>query len=97
VTPRAIESILLTHPAITDCAVIGIPDELCGERAKAYIVRSKTEMSDLDEEDLADHVDEYVQERLHESHWLHDRIVVVEALPKSESGKVLKRVLKGWN
>ncbi|KAL4869853.1 hypothetical protein BDV12DRAFT_208180 [Aspergillus spectabilis] len=97
VTPRSIESTLLTHPAITDCAVIGIPDELCGERAKAYIVRSKTEMSDLDEEDLADHVDEYVQERLHESHWLHDRIVVVEALPKSESGKVLKRVLRGWN
>ncbi|KAL5334144.1 hypothetical protein BJX70DRAFT_30290 [Aspergillus crustosus] len=97
VIPRDIESVLLTHPAITDSAVIGIPDELSGERAKAYIVRSATEMAELDEEELADHVDEFVQERLHESHWLHDRIVVVEKLPKSESGKVLKRELRGLN
>jgi acyl-coenzyme A synthetase/AMP-(fatty) acid ligase len=97
VLPRDIESVLLSHPAVIDAAVIGVPDELSGERAKAYIVRSKTVMEDLDEDDLADEIDEFVQGKLHESHWLHDRIVFLEKLPKSESGKVLKKDLKAMN
>jgi acyl-coenzyme A synthetase/AMP-(fatty) acid ligase len=54
-------------------------------------------MEDLDEDDLADQIDEFVQGKLHESHWLHDRIVFLEKLPKSESGKVLKKDLKAMN
>ncbi|KAL4773244.1 hypothetical protein BDW60DRAFT_222007 [Aspergillus nidulans var. acristatus] len=97
VLPRDIESVLLSHPAVIDAAVIGVPDELSGERAKAYIVRSNSVMEDLDEDDLADQIDEFVQGKLHESHWLHDRIVFLEKLPKSESGKVLKKDLKAMN
>ncbi|KAL2867350.1 acyl--CoA ligase [Aspergillus lucknowensis] len=97
VLPRDIESVLLSHPAVIDAAVIGVPDEMSGERAKAYIVRSATEMPDADEEDLADHIDEFVQGKLHESHWLHDRIEFLAKLPKSESGKVLKKDLRALN
>ncbi|KAL3482093.1 hypothetical protein BJX99DRAFT_82061 [Aspergillus californicus] len=97
VVPRDIESVLLSHPAVVDAAVIGVSDEMAGERAKAYIVRSATEMADMDEEDLADEIDEHVQGKLHESHWLHDRIVFLTKLPKSDSGKVLKKDLRALN
>ncbi|KAL4915860.1 hypothetical protein BDW62DRAFT_203312 [Aspergillus aurantiobrunneus] len=97
VLPRDIESVLLTHPAVVDAAVIGVPDEMAGERAKAYIVRSPTEMAELDEDDLADEIDEHVQGKLHESHWLHDRIEFLPKLPKNDSGKLLKKDLRAMN
>lgn len=85
---------LREHPAVADVAVIGVRDESAGERAKAFVVRSQSGKDDHEEDDLMDMLDDYVQERLDETHWLHDRIVFVEALPKSASGKVLKRELR---
>lgn len=78
--------------------MIGVPDESAGERAKAFVVRSKAAQAVASsEEGLRETLDEYVRERLDESHWLHDRIVFVEALPKSQSGKVLKRELRAMS
>ncbi|KAH6632038.1 hypothetical protein F5144DRAFT_592886 [Chaetomium tenue] len=94
VAPIEIELVLREHPAVADVAVIGVRDESAGERAKAFVVRSQSGKDDQDEDDLMDMLDDYVQERLDETHWLHDRIVFVEALPKSASGKVLKRELR---
>ncbi len=94
VVPGDIETVLRAHPAVDDVAVIGVPDESAGERAMAFVVRSKVGMADLDDEDLQDCLDEYVQDRMDETHWLHDRIEFIEALPKSSNGKVLRRTLR---
>jgi long-chain acyl-CoA synthetase len=41
VYPRELEEVIMTHPAVSLCAVIGVPDERLGEEVKAYIVRKK--------------------------------------------------------
>ena len=88
VPPAELEAVLVTHPAVSDAAVIGIPDEEAGELPKAFITLAPgAEAPTL--EDLQDHVGEhlatYKQVRVLE---------VLDAIPKSASGKILRRELR---
>jgi acyl-CoA synthetase (AMP-forming)/AMP-acid ligase II len=86
VPPAELEALMITHPAVADVAVIGVPDEEAGELPKAFVVPADDE---LDEEELMAWVAERVapQKRI--------RLVEsVEEIPKSPSGKILRRVLK---
>jgi acyl-CoA synthetase (AMP-forming)/AMP-acid ligase II len=94
VVPVDIETVLLAHPAVVEVAVIGVPDEFAGERPRAFIVRSESVMADLDGEDLRDSIDDQVESKLHETHWLNGRIDFIAAIPKNQNGKVLKRELR---
>lgn len=51
VVPAELEALLLTHPVVAECAVIGVPDERAGEVPKAYMQRS-TILANLSENDL---------------------------------------------
>ncbi|KAF1732900.1 4-coumarate--CoA ligase-like 2 [Beauveria bassiana] len=94
VIPADVETVLMTHPAVADVAVIGVPDELAGERAMAFVVRSASVMTDLSADDLQESINEHVESKLHETHWLGDRIELVAEIPKSQSGKILKKLLR---
>jgi acyl-CoA synthetase (AMP-forming)/AMP-acid ligase II len=86
VAPAELEGVLLTHPAVADAAVIPSPDEEAGEVPKACVVL-KPETAVGEDELLA-----YVAERV-APHKRIRRLVFVEQIPKSASGKILRRVL----
>lgn len=85
--PREVEEMLYTQPAIMESAVIGVPDEVMGEEVKAYIVL-KDGMTATELE-----VREYCMARL-AKYKAPKYIEFVTALPKTTTGKILKRELR---
>lgn len=85
VAPAELESLLLSHPAIGDAAVIPSPDEKSGEVPKAFIVL-KSEVS-------AEEIVAFVAARVAPYKRIR-RVEFVEEIPKSPAGKILRRVLK---
>lgn len=84
VAPAELEALLLTHPAVADAAVIGIPDEEAGELPKAFIV--------LRGEASAEEIMAFVAERV--APYKKIRLVeFTDQIPKAASGKILRRVL----
>ena len=87
VPPAELEALLLTHPAVADAAVIGLPDEESGEIPVGYVVlRPGAEVDPADiQAFIAGQVAHYKQVRV---------LNIVDEIPKSASGKILRRVLR---
>ena len=87
VPPAELEALLLTHPAVADAAVVGLPDEEAGEIPAGYVVLKPGQSATAEEiqEFIAGQVAHYKQIR---------RITFLDAVPKSASGKILRRVLR---
>ena len=87
VYPREIEEMLLSHPAISLAAVIGIPHDQHGEEVKAYVVLKDGENASEDE------IIQWSKNQM--AAYKYPRIVeICDALPMSATGKILKKVLK---
>ncbi len=87
VAPAELEALLLTHPAVADVAVVPIPDLEAGELPKAFVVAKPGAVvtaQDL-QEFVAGRVAHYKQIRVFE---------FIDEIPKSASGKILRRVLR---
>lgn len=82
------------HPQVTDAAIVGIPDDIAGERPLAFVVANDLDLAAQNCKALVEELDEYVKSRLDEEHWLRNRIWFVEELPKSQTGKTLKKKLR---
>ncbi len=87
VAPAELETVLLGHPGVVDCAVFGISDEQSGEIPVAAVQLQAGGQATVDELSrlVADSLASY--KRLH-------KVVVVDAIPRLPSGKVLRRVLR---
>ncbi|HEX6501494.1 MAG TPA: AMP-binding protein [Micromonosporaceae bacterium] len=81
-----VEAALLRHPAVRDVALIGYPDERLGERACAVLVAD----APLTVDDLRVHLDSLGMAR---QYW-PERVELVDALPKTPSGKIQKYLLR---
>jgi acyl-CoA synthetase (AMP-forming)/AMP-acid ligase II len=84
VAPAELEAVLLTHPAVADVAVIPSPDLETGEVPKAFVVLRKPASAEELMAFVADRVAPHKKVR---------RVEFIDRIPKSPTGKILRRVL----
>jgi acyl-coenzyme A synthetase/AMP-(fatty) acid ligase len=82
------------HPAVSDAAIVGVADDVAGERPLAFVIASNQDMTSEEYRELLLDLEKQVQNQLDQSHWLRQRVCFVEDLPKSQAGKVLKKKLR---
>ncbi|MCX7308872.1 MAG: long-chain fatty acid--CoA ligase, partial [Afipia sp.] len=78
-----------THEGVSECAVIGKPDDVFGETVKAYVVRKTTATSVAE---LVDHCRTKLAD-----YKVPSEIEFIDELPKGPTGKVLRRELRDWS
>ncbi|GMR46706.1 hypothetical protein PMAYCL1PPCAC_16901, partial [Pristionchus mayeri] len=87
VAPAELEDLLLSHPNISDVAVVGVPDEKWGERVRAFVVRKNTNL-------LGEEVRSFVAGKLSEHKQITGGVKFVTEIPRAPSGKILRRLLR---
>ncbi|KIH49842.1 hypothetical protein ANCDUO_20083 [Ancylostoma duodenale] len=111
VPPAELENILLCHPLIHDAAVVGIPDAETGEAPKAYVVRSSNELTEeevklfvkgmflsklLSQRQIFTNLPLFL-DKVSPYKQLSGGVEFVKEIPKSPSGKILRRLLRERN
>ena len=87
IAPEEVEQIIMSHPAVDEAAIIGVPDIEWGERVRAIVVRKPGMELTMEE------VVEHCRPRMAGFKRPED-VIFIEELPRNPMGKVLKRVLR---
>ncbi|KAH8746589.1 hypothetical protein F5883DRAFT_700334 [Diaporthe sp. PMI_573] len=93
VAPAELEAHLLTHPFVSDCAVIQTHHERSGEVPKAFVVRSKESVG-KSEWETARSICDHVEKHKARYKWLAGGVEFLDAIPKNPTGKILRRHLR---
>lgn len=88
IAPKEIEDILIDHPGIAEIAVVGLPDTRTGERACAVIVPTDHPWPDVAS------LRSFLQSRGVATFKAPEQVVIWEALPRNDAGKVLKQQIQ---
>ncbi len=88
--PREVEDVICSHPSVREVVVVGVPDDYRGETVKAFVsLKSGQQIT-------ADEIKEYCKQRM--AAYKYPRVVeVLDELPKTSSGKILRRQLRGMS
>ena len=82
---------MLNHDLIEDAAVIGVPDEYSGELPKAFVVLKEGTKGT---KELVREIQKWVEERKVRYKWLRGGIEFLDVIPKTASGKILRKDLR---
>lgn len=85
--PVDVEDVLYGYESVAECAVVGVPDQTYGEIVRAFVVLK--EGFDATESELLEHCRRQIAE-----YKIPGEIRIVESLPKSVAGKILRRILQ---
>ena len=87
VYPAEVEEVIASHPAVADAAVVGVPHPHSGEAVKAYVVLEAGQH--LDEDDVVAHCEAHLAR-----YKCPQKVMFVDELPHSATGKVLRKLLR---
>ncbi|MGV8995999.1 MAG: class I adenylate-forming enzyme family protein [Parvibaculaceae bacterium] len=88
ISPGEIDGLLAGHPKVAEAAVVGVPDDVMGERICAVVVAKAGEVLTLNE------LREFLQAQNIAAYKLPERLEMADALPRNPVGKVLRRLLR---
>ncbi len=93
VAPAELEALIITHPAVADVAVVGMPDEEAGELPKAFITLKPADSNSAESTPTAQDIRDFVLKHVASYKQIHE-VEFIDTIPKSASGKILRRFLR---
>jgi acyl-coenzyme A synthetase/AMP-(fatty) acid ligase len=79
---------------VDDCAVISVPHAQAGEAPKAFVVKSTSHIKGKSDEEARNKIIQYVADHKAKYKWLTGGVEFIDVVPKSPSGKILRRLLR---